>query len=204
MHWIVSLKLSSCFSWFLSQQPQCVESRCKDCFSISRTGVQWPLKTKNFSLIRKRYQAQNKNYIYLNNICFQLMSRKVPGIWLLLKPQDNQSDPAVSCMACLLGTDNCGVFGFMPHTLHYLTDWLWSALSLLGLRTFQSLQLPEWNQEEISDHVWLKSTDSPSLCNEQRVLKCLSCTAGEICCYRGYCSDKLNFSPEGLPVFVHL
>lgn len=159
MHWIVSLKLSSCFSSFLSQQPQCVESRCKDCFSISRTGVQWPLKTKNFSLIRKRYQAQNKNYIYLNNICFQLMSRKVPGIWLLLKPQDNQSDPAVSCMACLLGTDNCGVF-WLHAPYASLSNWLAVVCSF----PFRTSNVPEPSTS------WMKSRRDfrPRMAQEHR------------------------------------
>lgn len=37
----------------------------------------------------------------------------------------------------------------------------------------QNLQLPEQNQEEVSDHIQLKSTDGPSLCNEQ--MQCKSC-----------------------------
>jgi len=144
--------------------------------------------------------------MYFSNICFQLISRKVSGVWLLLKTQDNQPSPVELCTACLSKNGYLWVLDWLYAAYTSWSDWLWmwSSRSLLGLWTFQSLQLPEWNQEEVSDHVWLKSTDSPSLCNEQRVLKCLSCTAGEICCYGGYCSDKLNFSPEGLPVFVHL
>ncbi|KAK2534440.1 hypothetical protein Q9966_007094 [Columba livia] len=42
-----------------------------------------------------------------------------------------------------------------------------------------SLQLPERNQEEVSDHMWLESADNPSLRNEQKLDETRRCHSGK-------------------------
>nr|XP_021156066.1 uncharacterized protein LOC110365830 isoform X1 [Columba livia] len=74
------------------------------------------------------------------------------------------------------GSGSCHTRDFLSGTP--TQDGFGDRFIYLCITLTQSLQLPERNQEEVSDHMWLESADNPSLRNEQKLDETRRCHSG--------------------------
>lgn len=82
------------------------------------------------------------------------------------------------------------------HVSMWVSLWLHShtelSVSLAGVWALPCIWLPEWGEKEISDHLWLTSTDCAALRHEQWVFQHVGCTNGTCICRIWTCICKHN------------